>query len=242
MKPCTLVASFAIALGAVSGFRCAAAQEPPAPSTRGDTERGQKPLLSLQPAAGSSGTLVAAKGSGFRGDCRVRLYFDAESGPLLASADVDRVGSFSARLVIPAQATAERHLVLARGLRPGAKGCAEPSDNQAEAPFAVRRAPTLLIGTREARPGGAVHVDGRGFCADSGCSTVKVLIDGQLAAGKLTVSPTGTFSAEARVPAIKTAGKIAVVAVQTLSDQTEIRAFGELEVTPRPNVRRQPVH
>jgi hypothetical protein len=238
MKPCTLVVSFAIALGAVSGVRCAATQEPAAPPTRSDTERGQQPRLSLQPAAGSPGTLVAAKGSGFRGDCRVRLYFDAESGPLLASADVDRFGSFSARLVIPAQTTAERHLVLARGLRPGAKGCVEPSGNQAEAPFALRQLPTLLIDTREARPGRTVHVEGRGFCADSACSTVKVLIDGQVAAGNLKVSPGGDFSAEARVPAIKTAGKIAVVAVQTLADQTEIRAFGELEVTPRPNVRR----
>ena len=57
----------------------------------------------------------------------------------------------------------------------------------------------------------------------------------------MAVSAAGAFSTEARVPAIKTAGRVVVAAVQTLTDQTEIQAFGELEVTTRPNVRPRPV-
>ncbi|HTG36022.1 MAG TPA: hypothetical protein VLB76_24125 [Thermoanaerobaculia bacterium] len=237
----TLLVPLAIAFGAVSGFHCAAAQKQTSP-THGDTE--QRPFLSLEPAAAPPGTTLAAKGSGFRGDCGVRLYFDSESGPPLGASDVDRSGSFTARLIISEQATGEQHVVLARGLRPGANGCVEPSGNRAQTPFALEprtSIPTLAIDTIEARPGKAVHVEGRGFCTDPRCSNVTVLIDGQIAAGDVKVSPAGTFSAAARVPATKTAGKIAVAAVQTLADQSEIRAFGELEVTPRPNVRREPV-
>src|SRR5262249_48231552 len=160
------------------------------------------------------------------------------------SAEVDRSGSFAARIAIPEQAAEGRHAVLARALRRGAKGCVEPSGNRAEAPFVVTprgpAPPTLVIDTPEARPGSAVHVAGRGFCGEAGCSPATTLSGGQVAAGDVKVSPAGTFSAMARVPAINPAGKIAVVAVQTLADQSEIRAFGELEVTPRPNVRRQP--
>ena len=235
----TLLVPLAIALGAaVSGSHCAAAQTQAPPPGR--TQQEQGPRLSLEPAAGSPGTIVAAKGSGFRGDCQVRLFFETESGPPLGSANVDRSGAFSARLVIPEQAAGERHAVLAHALRPGAKGCVEPSGDKAEAAFVLTprsTAPTLVIDTLQARPGLAVHIDGRGFCGDPGCSTVTVLMDGQVAAGGVKVSPAGTFSVAARVPATKTAGKLVVVAVQTLADQTESRGFGELEVTPRPDVR-----
>jgi hypothetical protein len=251
MMPRPFFVALAIALTAVSGLRCAAAQEQPSRGNTEDTEQERRPLLTLEPAAGSPGATVAAKGSGFRGDCGVRLYFDTESGTPLGSAGVDRSGSFTAQVVIPEQATGEQHAVLARGLRPGTTGataandCVEPSGNRAEAAFAVRprdaTPPVLVIATREARPGSTVQVAGRGFCGEPGCSTVTVLIDGQVAAGDVQVSPGGTFSAEARVPAINTAGRLAVVAVQTLADQTEIRAFGELETTPRPDVRRRPV-
>jgi hypothetical protein len=242
----TLLVSLAIALGAVSGLRCATDQEqtprPPGDREQEQQQQQQGPRLTLEPASGSPGSGVTAKGSGFRGDCRARLYFDTESGPLLGSADVDRSGSFSARLTIPEKSTGDRHLVLARGLRPGTDGCTAPSDNRAEAPFSLTPPrPRLVIDTLEARPGTTVHVEGRGFCADPGCSAVTVLIDGQVAAGDVKVSPQGSFSAEARVPAIKTAGEIVVAAVQTLADKTEIRVFGELEVTPRPNARQRPV-
>jgi hypothetical protein len=101
--------------------------------------------------------------------------------------------------------------------------------------------PSLVISTREARPGATVNVEGRGFCGAAGCSRVTVLIDGQVGAGDVEVSAAGTFSTEARVPAIDTVGRLAVVAVQTLADQSEIRAFGEIDVTTRPDVRPPPV-
>ena len=139
-----------------SGSRSAAAQEPP-----------QEPVLALAPAAGSAGTVVAAKGSGFHGDCAVRIYFDRDNGPLLSSANVDRSGGFAIQFAVPDPATAGRHQLLARALRPGTDGCVEPSRNQAAAPFDVTAAapiPVLVIGTVQARPGGSVHIEGRGFC------------------------------------------------------------------------------
>jgi len=236
----TLLVSCAIALCAASGLCCAAAREQE-PRRQGATEQPARPTLSLGPAAGLPGSTVTARGSGFRGDCLVRLSFDGENGPLLGTAEVDTAGSFSVQLVIPDQAAGERHVVLARGLRPGTTACTAPSDDKAEAVFVLTPdLPTLVIDTREARPGGTVHIEGRGFCADSGCSAVTVLIDGQVAAGGIAVSPSGSFGVEARVPATKTAGTLAVAAVQTLADQTERRAFGTLEVTPRPNGRREP--
>jgi hypothetical protein len=119
----------------------------------------------------------------------------------------------------------------------------ESSGNNAEASFTLKPGasiPALVISSIEQRPGSTVHVEGRGFCTDPGCSTVMVIIDGQVGAADVKVNSGGTFSADAQVPAIKTSGKVTIVAVQTLADQTEIRAFGELEVTPRPNIQRNP--
>jgi hypothetical protein len=227
--------ALAIVLTTVSGLSCDWAQE---------QNQEQKPLIALEPGSGPPESTVVAKGSGFRGDCRVRLSLAGESFPPLGSADVDRSGAFSAEITIPAQASEGEHIVLVEGLRPGTQGCEAPSDNRAQATFVVHPGetapPALTIDTVEARPGSTVRVAGRGFCAETGCSTVTVLIDGQVGARDVKVIAGGTFSAEARVPAINTAGRIAVAAVQTLADGTEIRAFGELEVTPRPNVRRQP--
>ena len=240
-----LLVPCAITLAAVSGLYCAAAQEQTA-GNQDEARQEQRPQLSLAPAAGPAGSAVAARGSGFAGDCGVRLYFDAESGTALASADVDRSGAFAASLTIPAQAAGGRHAVLARGLRPGTEGCTAPSENAARAVFEVTTQgggapPSLVIRTRDARPGSMVRVEGLGFCGEAGCSPVTVLVDGQVGAGDVQVSSGGTFSAEARVPAINTAGRIVVTAVQTLADGSEIRAFGELLTTPRPDVKRPTV-
>lgn len=240
-----LLVSFVIVLAAVSGLCCAAAQEQTA-GTGGDAQQGQGPQLSLEPAAGLAGSEVAAKGSGFRGDCGVRLYFDAETGTALATADVDESGAFSAQLTVPPQAAGGQHAVLAHGLRPGTEGCTAPTDDRARAAFTVtsgggKTPPTLVIRTREARPGSTVHVEGRGFCGEAACSAVTILVDGQVGAGGVKVSPAGTFSAEARVPAITISGRLAVTALQTLADHSEIRAFGELLVTPRPPGQRERV-
>lgn len=243
MRIRTLIVPLTMVLAAVSGLAGAAAQEQTT-ETGGDAQRGQRPRLALEPAAGPPGSAVAAMGSGFRGACGVRLYFDAATDIPLSSADVDSSGAFSARLVIPARAAGGRHAVLARALKPGAEGCAAPADDRAQATFEVtpggKTPPSLVIETRDARPGATVRVEGRGFCGEAACSAVRILVDGQVGAGDVKVNPAGTFSAAARVPAINTVGRIAVTAVQTLADQSEIRAFGEIEVTPRPNVRRQP--
>jgi hypothetical protein len=241
----TFLIPFALVLAAVSGLHCAAAQEQTA-GTGGDAQQGQGPRLSLEPTAGPAGGAVAAKGSGFRDDCGVRLYLDTESEAPLATADVDEFEAFSARLTIPAQTAAGEHVVLARGLRLGTEGCAAPTDDLARAAFTVtpggtKTPPSLVIRTREARPGTTVRVEGRGFCGEAACSAVTILIDGQVGAGNVKVSSAGTFNAEARVPAITIAGRIAVTALQTLADHSEIRAFGELQITPRPPGQREPV-
>lgn len=245
MRIRTLLIPCTIALAAVSGLYCAAAQE----QTAGDQDQGQqgqRPQLALAPAAGPAGSAVAARGSGFAGDCGVRLHLGTESGTALASADVDRSGTFAASLTIPAQTAGGRHTVLARGLRPGTEGCTAPSENAARAVFEVTTQgggtpPSLVIRTRDARPGSMVRIEGRGFCGEAGCSPVTVLVDGQVGAGDVRVSSGGTFSVEARVPAINTAGRIVVTAVQTLADGSEIRAFGELQTTTRPDGRRPTV-
>ncbi len=245
MRIRTLLIPLAIVLAAVSGLYCAAAQDQTA-GTAGDAQQGQGPQLSLEPAAGPAGGAVTAKGSGFRDNCGVRLYLDAESEAPIATASVDEFEAFSARLTIPAQAAAGEHVVLARGLRPGTEGCAAPTDDRARAVFTVtsgggKTPPTLVIRTREARPGSTVHVEGRGFCGEPACSAVTILVDGQVGAGGVKVGPAGTFSAEARVPAITISGRLAVTALQTLADHSEIRAFGELLVTPRPPGQRERV-
>jgi hypothetical protein len=233
------VVTLAIALFAFSGSRCPAAQGQATPS---QTEQDSKPLLTLEPAAGPAGSKTTVKGAGFRGDCGVNLFFDGANGASAGFAHVDRSGAFLASIVIPADAAEGRHPVFAEGLRARGESCADPSGNRGEAIFVVTQhstaAPSLMIDTIEARPGSDVHVSGRGFCAEDGCSPVRVLIDGQVGAENVKVSAGGTFSTAARVPAIKTVGRLPVVAVQTLADQSEIHAFGEIEVTPRPNVQR----
>lgn len=232
----TYVVTLAIALFVFSGFRCPAAQGQATPS---QTEQDGEPLVTLEPAAGPAGSKVTAKGAGFRGDCGVNLFFDGANGASAGFARVDRSRAFLASIVIPENAAEGRHAVLAEGLHMRAESCADPSGNRGEAIFVVTQhstpAPSLTIDTIEARPGLDVHVSGRGFCAEDGCSPVTILIDGQVGAENVKVSAGGTFSTAARVPAIKTVGMLPVVALQTLADQSEIRGFGQIEVTTRPN-------
>jgi len=191
-------------------------------------------LLIVFPTAAPSGSSVAAFGGGFEGRCGVELFLDTSENSL-GTADVEEDGTYSTQVIIPEDVEAGDHLVLVEGRDSSEQGCTEPVTVGAEVPFRVTAMRPVIELADEARPGTTVEVHGRGFCAASECSSVTLLLDGQIGAQDVAVEADGTFVAEAIVPAITAAGGVNVVAVQTSADGSELRAFGELTVTVRPD-------
>jgi hypothetical protein len=191
--------------------------------------------LTLFPTAAPPGSSIATMGGGFQGHCGVKLFLDALDTPV-ATAEVEDDGTFTTQFIIPEAAEDGAHTVTAQGLNLAGQVCDEPSSTTAEAPLTVAgRMPVITLETQEGRPGTTVEVHGRGFCGDAMCSAVTILLDGQVGADGVMVDADGMFTVDAFVPAISAAGPIAIVATQTNADGNELRAFGELVVTVKPN-------
>jgi hypothetical protein len=197
--------------------------------------------LTVFPASSAPGGTIAAFGEGFQGRCGVDLFLDTVSGPPFGQADVTRDGTYSTQLIIPEETASGPHTLLVRARSLAGQACTEVAATTDQEPFTVTaRQPVIVVQALEGRPGGGVEVRGRGFCPDAACSQVTILINGQTAAGGVSVNADGTFVANATVPAISAAGPVAVVAVQQDAAGGEARAFGEIIVTVRPNGPRPP--
>jgi hypothetical protein len=197
--------------------------------------------LTVFPTSGPPGATIAAFGEGFQGRCGVDLFLDAVADPPLGTADVTRDGTYSTQMIIPEETASGLHTLLVRARSLLGQACTEVAATTDQETFTVTaREPVIEVQALEGRPGGAVEVRGRGFCADAACSPVMILINGQTAAGDVAVNADGTFVVDATVPAISAAGPVAVVAVQQDAAGGEARAFGEIIVTVRPNGPRPP--
>jgi uncharacterized repeat protein (TIGR01451 family) len=208
------------------------------------TAFGQEgPEITADPSAAPPGSLVSVNGTGWVGDCGVNLFLDEIAGSALATAFPDEEGTFSATIVIPADAAAGDHLLVAQGLSFDVEFCGGPSGTIARTPLAVTEptgaTATIVLDKLEGTPGSTVHVSGAGFCADPACGPVVVLFAGQPAKGDITVQPDGTFAADLVVPAGATVGLVHVAAVQMDAD-VEIVGMGEFNLTNKPNIPPEP--
>ena len=126
-----------------------------------------------------------------------------------------------------------RTVILAIGLLSVcALRCGTSSGSRTDGAPSLELTPSLTVDAAEVSAGAAVHVYGRGFCAEERCSPVTIVIDGQAVAQEVSVTVDGTFTAEAYVPAITPFGSITVAAEQTRADGTRIRVFAHLVVRP----------
>jgi len=183
---------------------------------------------------------VLVSGTQFTGDCAVQISLGDDKKVMLTKTGVGMDGTFAVQAAIPTDTPVGTHDVSAQGL--SGANCDEPSANAVAEPLAVVEIdPIIELDTVEGRPGGVTLVNGRGFCGAAECSTVSVLADGSVAAADVEVAEDGTFSAEARIPAVDNAGEIMVVALQTDADGNELRGFGDLIVTVRPEGERPEV-
>lgn len=181
---------------------------------------------------GARGDVVLVRGSGFAADCDVQL---AMAGSTLSATRTGGSGGFAVQTVIPANTADGEHMVTARA----DSGCDSP--DVASAQLVVEPRPIINLLRTEGRPGGVVSVEGSGFCATNGCSPVTLLINGLPAAAGVVVGEDGTFAADALVPAVEAAGAIKVVALQSNGAGDELRAFGDIIVTVKPDVREGPL-
>lgn len=113
----------------------------------------------------------------------------------------------------------------------------DPAPKGVEAPPAL---PILVVDRIEGRPGSSLRFEGRGFCGEAGCSPVSIFIDGLPVAEGIRVRSDGTLSAQGMVPAVSAAGPVRIEAVQKGRQGEEIRGYGELIVTVKPNLRTKP--
>ncbi len=196
------------------------------------------PEIAVDPGAAAPGSLVSVSGTGWSGDCGVNLFLDEPAGSPLGTAFPDEEGAFAITVVVPADAAAGEHLLVAQGLAFDVEFCGGPSGTIARTPLTVvapSGAPaTIILDQLEGTPGSTVDVSGAGFCADPACGPVVVLFAGQPAKGDVTVQPDGTFEAELIVPAGATVGQVHVAAVQTDAAGGEIVGMGEFNLTNKP--------
>jgi len=191
--------------------------------------------VGIHPASGLAGAAVAISGNGFADACGVALFLDKTGGHSLVDGKISN-GIFNVQAVLPESTVPGELMIVGELLKSDGQGCTQSTSTTFETSFTVTGSmPIIELGILEGRPGTAVDVGGRGFCPDAECSPVTVLIDGQVAAPGVTVEDDGTFNAGAIVPAIDAAGLVGVVAVQTDADGSQLRGFGELIVTVRPN-------
>lgn len=204
------------------------------------------PEIVLSPAEAPAGSVVAASGSGWVGECGVQLFLDEPGGDPLATAFPDEAGDFSASIVIPADAAVGGHVIVAVGLAFDVEFCGGPSGTIARAPLTVIEQPPsglapLILDKIEGTPGTVVHVEGAGFCADPACGEVVVRFAGQQAHGELMVQPDGTISGDVVVPGGPTVGEVSVAAVQRDASGAEIVGLNQFNVTNKPNLPPEPV-
>jgi len=205
------------------------------PTASGAGVSEQKSEAGVHPTSGPSGSTVAISGRGFADACGVALFLGQAGGESLAEAPIDD-GSFNVQAVLPEALEPGELVIVGDILETDGQACTQSMGASFETSFEVTGSmPIITLAVLEGRPGTEVDVQGRGFCADPECSGVTLLIDGQVAAAGIAVADDGTFTAGAFVPAIDAAGAVAVVATQTDADGMELRGFGELIVTVRPN-------
>jgi hypothetical protein len=205
------------------------------PTALGAGVNAQDGEVDIHPLSGPSGSTVAISGRGFADACGVALYLEQAGGDSLADASISD-GSFNVQAVLPESLAAGELVIVGDLLESDGQECTQSMGATFEMTFDVTGSmPIISLALAEGRPGTEVDVHGRGFCGDPECSLVTLLIDGQVAATGVAVEDDGTFSAGAFVPAIDAAGAVAVVATQADADDMELRGFGELIVTVRPN-------
>ncbi len=207
----------------------------------GAVEGASAGLAIFPPGPVPPGSVLLVRGGGFDQACAVRVSLGTPDPSALGEAPVEPGGTFSLPAVVPEDAPRGEHPVLAEALTRASPdgpcdvpGAAEPLGELTVA----GNLPLLTLDRLEGRPGGPVSVTGRGFCAAPACSAVSLWMDGTLSAADVVVGADGTFSVDAQVPAVEAAGAIVVVAVQTDAAGDELRAFGDISLTVRPNVPR----
>ncbi|HKO75354.1 MAG TPA: hypothetical protein VJU01_08575 [Gaiellaceae bacterium] len=96
---------------------------------------------------------------------------------------------------------------------------------------AAARVPRVTVQPETSVPGGTVTVTGKGFCAERGCSAVRIQIYGVPVAIGVVVSPAGKFKTQVRLPGGgPRTGEVGVVAVQTLPDGSQTTGFAPFKV------------
>lgn len=191
--------------------------------------------LRVHPVYGLAGSTVAISGAGFADACGATLFLEKPGGDRLARASI-KDGVFKVQAALPEALNSGELVIVGELLKSDGQECLQPTGNTFETKFdVIGTMPIIELAVRDGRPGSDVEINGRGFCGAAECSAVTLLIDGQVAVSGVEVAEDGTFASGAMVPAIDAAGLVAVVAVQTAADGSELRGFGELFVTVRPN-------
>jgi hypothetical protein len=96
---------------------------------------------------------------------------------------------------------------------------------------AAARVPRVAVQPETSVPGGTVTVTGKGFCAERGCSAVRIQIYGVPVATGVAVSAAGKFKTQVRLPGGgPRTGEVGVVAVQTLPDGSQTTGFAPFKV------------
>jgi hypothetical protein len=191
--------------------------------------------VSIHPKSGPAGSTVAISGRGFADVCGAALSLEKLGGETLAEATISN-GAFNVQAVLPETVASGDLVIVGELLELNGQECTQSTGATFETAFGVNgEFPIITLAVLDGRPGVAVDIQGRGFCSETECSAVTLLIDGQVAASGVTVEDDGTFSTGAIVPAIDAAGAVAVVATQTDAGGSMLRGFGELFVTVRPN-------
>jgi hypothetical protein len=202
----------------------------------GDSSKAAHLKLAVQPSVNSpAGSVVLLQGRDFGDDCDIRLFME---GRALADVRSGGDGTFAVQVVIPEQTSAGVQSVSAQTL--GGSGCNETADGITASLVVTAPLPVIDVSLMEGRPGGSVAIAGRGFCGETGCSRVTVMMNGFVAVDDVPVESDGTFTADALVPAVDVAGNIAVVALQTDAAGGQLRAFGDVAVTVRPDIQERP--
>jgi hypothetical protein len=96
---------------------------------------------------------------------------------------------------------------------------------------AAARVPRVTVQPETSVPGGTVTVTGKGFCAERGCSAVRIQIYGVPVATGVAVSAAGKFKTQVRLPGGgPRTGEVGVVAVQTMRDGSQTTGFAPFKV------------